>query len=122
MNNCNTAFWNAIDKLIAESRIVIDRPKGTSHPKYPDFIYHLDYGYLENTSSPDGYGIDVWLGSSERKADAVMCIIDLTKKDSEIKILIGCTEQEKEIVYSTHNTDFMKGILIRRQTGDLYEK
>lgn len=36
------------------------------------------------------------------------------KKDSEIKILIGCTE-EKAIVYETHNeTKYMKGILIRR--------
>jgi len=25
------------------------------------------------------------------------------KKDSEIKILIGCTEEEKTIVYETHN-------------------
>jgi inorganic pyrophosphatase len=43
-----------------------------------------------------------------------MCIIDLTKKDSEIKILVGCTEKEKEIVYNTHNTWFMKGIMLQR--------
>ncbi len=37
------------------------------------------------------------------------------KKDSEIKILIGCTEHEKNIIYKIHNeTQFMKGILIRR--------
>lgn len=37
------------------------------------------------------------------------------KKDSEIKILIGCTEKEKDIVYKTYNeTKFMNGILIRR--------
>ena len=30
-------------------------------------------------------------------------------------ILIGCTEEEKQIVYQTHNeTEYMKGILIRR--------
>ena len=114
MTTYNHQFWNALDELIANSEIVIDRPKGSCHPKYPDFIYHLDYGYLKNTSSPDGEGIDVWVGSGQRKADAVMCIIDLTKKDSEIKILLGCTEEEKQIVYSTHNTPFMKGILIRR--------
>ena len=114
MNRFDNEFWLALDKLVAESEIVIDRPKGTSHPKYPDFVYHLDYGYLKNTSSPDGEGIDVWVGSGEKKVDAVMCIIDLTKKDSEIKILIGCTEEEKHIVYTTHNTPFMKGILIRR--------
>ena len=131
------SFWNAIDKIVSESKIIIDRPKGTAHPRFPDFVYRVDYGYLENTSSMDGGGIDVWVGTDERKQiDAIMCIVDLMKlasetlyiyaplahrivdlmkRDSEIKILIGCTEAEKDIVYQTHNeTDYMKGILIRR--------
>lgn len=109
-------FWRAIDQLVSSSKIVIDRPKGTAHPKFPDFIYQVDYGYLENTSSMDHDGIDVWVGTDEkRNADAVMCIVDLNKRDSEIKILVGCSEQEKEIIYQTHNeTKYMKGILIRR--------
>ena len=111
----NSEFWNALDKLVTNSEIVIDRPKGTSHPKYPNFIYWVDYGYLKDTSSMDGAGIDVWVGSGEKKVDAIMCIVDLVKKDSEIKILIGCTEEEKAIVYETHNeTQFMKGVLILR--------
>lgn len=115
MSRYNAEFWYALDELMNHSEIVIDRPKGSSHPKYPEFIYQVDYGYLKNTSSMDGGGIDIWLGSGERKIDAIMCIVDLMKKDSEIKILIGCTEEEKSIVYETHNeTQFMKGILIRR--------
>jgi len=109
------SFWNALDKLVSDSKIIIDRPKGTVHPKYPNFIYKVDYGYLKNTSSMDGEGIDVWVGTGEKKIDAIMCIVDLMKRDSEIKILIGCTEEEKAIVYETHNeTQYMKGILIRR--------
>ena len=115
MNTFNNDFWRALDSLVDNSEIVIDRPKGTAHPKYPDFIYKVDYGYLKNTSSMDGAGIDVWIGSGEKKIDAIMCIVDLMKRDSEIKILIGCTEEEKQIVYQTHNeTKYMKGILIRR--------
>ncbi|MBQ7118555.1 MAG: inorganic pyrophosphatase [Clostridia bacterium] len=111
----NSEFWNALDELVTNSEIVIDRQKGTAHPKYPNFIYRVDYGYLKNTSSMDGEGIDVWVGSGEKKIDAIMCIVDLMKKDSEIKILIGCTEEEKAIVYETHNeTQFMKGVLIHR--------
>ena len=111
----NVEFWNALDELVNNSEIIIDRPKGTSHPKYPDFIYRVDYGYLKDTTSMDAAGIDVWVGSGKKKVDAIMCIVDLMKKDSEIKILIGCTEEEKEIVYETHNeTQFMKGVLIRR--------
>ena len=39
----NEEFWNALDKLVAQSEIIIDRPKGTTHPKYPDFIYEGDF-------------------------------------------------------------------------------
>lgn len=111
----NNEFWDALDELVSNSEIVIDRPKGTAHPRYPDFIYQVDYGYLKNTTSMDGAGIDVWVGSDKRRIDAIICTIDLMKKDSEIKILIGCTEEEKAIIYQTHNeTEYMKGILIRR--------
>ena len=115
MNYHNEDFWNALDELVNTSEIVIDRPKGSAHPRFSDFIYRVDYGYLKNTASMDGAGIDVWVGSGGKKIDAVMCIVDLMKRDSEIKILIGCTEEEKMEVYRTHNeTRFMKGILIRR--------
>ena len=111
----NEGFWQALDELVSSSDIVIDRPKGTAHPKYPDFIYKVDYGYLKDTTSMDGGGIDVWVGSGEKKIDAIMCIVDVQKKDSEIKILIGCTEEERAMVYETHNeTPYMKGVLIRR--------
>ena len=114
----DNSFWTALDTLVAESEIVIDRVKGSAHPRYPNFIYPLDYGYLKNTSAMDGGGIDVWLGSDvASKIDAIMCIVDLVKRDSEIKILIGCTKEEKIQVFQVHNeTDFMKGVLIRRES------
>lgn len=115
MDICNDDFWKALDELVNNSEIVIDRPKGSAHPEYPNSIYQVDYGYLKETSSMDGKGIDVWVGSREKKIDSIMCTVDLVKKDSEIKILIGCTDDEKAIVYKTHNeTPFMKGVLIRR--------
>ena len=115
MNRYDEEFWNVVDELVNNSEIVIDRPKGTAHPKYPNLIYEVDYGYLKNTASMDGTGIDVWVGTAEKKVDAIICTVDLMKKDSEIKILIGCTEEEKTIVYEMHNeTQFMKGVLIRR--------
>jgi len=110
-------FWEAIDKLVAESEMVIDRPKGSRHPRYPDIVYQVDYGYLKGTTSMDGGGIDVWKGTRGNPAvDAVMCIVDLVKRDSEIKLLFGCTEEEKNIVYRFHNgSEYMKGILIDRK-------
>ena len=112
----SAAFWDALDALAAACERVIDRPCGTVHPKYPSFVYPLDYGYLKNTSSADGDGIDIWLGSDARQQiDAVIVTVDLLKRDSEIKILIGCTEDEKLLALRAHNeTEFMKGLLIRR--------
>ena len=73
------------------------------------------YGYLKGTSSMDGSGIDVYVGTGENRVNAIICIVDLLKRDSEIKILIGCSEEEKSVLYKMHNeTQFMKGILIRR--------
>lgn len=111
----NDEFWNALDELVKNADIVIYRLKGTIHPRFPNFVYKVDYGYLKGTTSMDGEGIDVWIGTGEKKIDAIMVIVDLMKKDSEIKILIGCTEEEKQIIFQTHNeTKYMKGILIRR--------
>ena len=115
MDGYNEDFWKALDELVSNSEVVIDRPRGSAHPRFPDFIYKVDYGYLKDTASMDGSGIDVWVGSGEKKIDAIMCIVDLVKRDSEIKILIGCTEEEKLEIFKTHNeTQYMKGILIRR--------
>ncbi len=112
----NREFWKMLDDMAASSEIVIDRPKGSRHPRYPQVVYELDYGYLQGTGSMDGGGIDVWLGSMEdRRIGAVMCTVDMLKKDSEIKLLIGCTEEETEIVRRFHNdSEYMKGLLIRR--------
>ena len=112
----NKDFWEAIDVLLSSGKIVIDRPKGSVHPRFPQIIYAVDYGYIESTTSMDGAGIDVWKGSlSTANVNALICTIDLMKKDSEIKLLVGCTEEEMKTVYEFHNqTEFMKGILIRR--------
>ncbi len=108
-------FWQATDTLISNSKIVIDRPKGSKHPRF-DFTYEVDYGYLENTSSMDGDGIDIYCGSLENQTcDAIVIIIDLFKKDSEIKLLLGCTKEEKEKIMHFHNnSEYMKGIMIHR--------
>jgi len=112
----SAVFWQTLDKLVAESKIVIDRPKDSRHPKYSNFIYSLDYGYLENTTTIDGSGIDIWKGTDGNNVDAIICTVDLLKRDSEIKILIGCNENEKLLALKLHNdSEHMKGILIRKE-------
>jgi inorganic pyrophosphatase len=109
-------FWETMDQLVTDSRIVIDRPRYTPHPRYPDLIYPVDYGYLDNTTSMDGGGIDVWLGTdSTNRPNAIICTVDTLKRDSEIKILIGCTEDEIQTIYRFLNDGAMSALLIRRE-------
>lgn len=112
----NEKFWLALEELVETSEIIIDRPKGSYHPTAKQIKYEVDYGYLKGTLSGDGEGIDIWLGSDkERKVDAIVNSVDLTKRDSEIKILIGCTEEEKLKIYDFHNQlEPIAGILVRR--------
>ncbi|UCC17051.1 MAG: hypothetical protein JSU58_00415 [Dehalococcoidales bacterium] len=112
----NQEFWEAVDTLVHESQVVIDRPKGTHHPRFPSIVYPVDYGYLKNTTSPDGNGIDVWRGTDlTEDVNAIICTVDLMKKDSEIKLLLGCTDEEKQTILDFHNeSEYMKGILIVR--------
>ena len=64
----------------------------------------------------DGGGIDIWKGTNGDSIDAIICTVDLLKKDSEIKILVGCSEDEKRLIMDTHNnSEYMKGLLIRRE-------
>ena len=62
-----TSFWHKLDLLVVSCTIRIDRPAGSAHPRYPSFIYPLDYGFLEGTQSGDGGGLDVWIGSLKRE-------------------------------------------------------
>ena len=88
-------FWDHIKRLLRDSRLIIDRPKGSRHPHYPDAIYPLDYGYLEGTISSDNSGIVVWVGSqSSRRLTGIACTYDTLKKDAEIKLLAGCSEED----------------------------
>jgi inorganic pyrophosphatase len=112
----DSQFWNYIEQLAAESEIVIDRPQGSAHPRYTELIYPLDYGYLAGTTSGDGQGIDVWLGSGERSAvSGILCTVDLHKRDAELKLLLGCSEAEMQIVEQFHNAGSFRCMVIRRE-------
>ena len=115
MDNFDSEFWNALDCLVETSEIVIDRPKGSAHPNYPSLVYPADYGYLKNTASMDGEGIDLWSGTGGSQVNAILCTVDLLKRDSEIKLLLGCTGTEIESIRKVlHQPPFLNALLIRR--------
>ncbi len=99
MINSGVVFWEAMNELANSQPITVDRPRGSAHPRYPDMIYPLDYGYLENTISSDGSGIDLWMGTKDNKTlTGILCTFDTLKRDAEIKLLIGCTREDVETI------------------------
>jgi inorganic pyrophosphatase len=108
-------FWLKLDQLVSTSSLIVDRPRGCSHPRYSSLHYPLDYGYLEDTCSADGSGIDVWIGSlRQRRVTGLICTVDLTRRDAEIKLLLGCTPQEAQSALSSNSAGSQAGILIPR--------
>jgi|WetSurMetagenome_2_1015567.scaffolds.fasta_scaffold748427_1 inorganic pyrophosphatase len=112
----NAEFWIKLDRILAAHDVVIDRPKNSRHPRFPEIIYPFDYGYLKGTSSGDGHEIDVCRGTlGKNLLVAVICTVDILKQDTETKLLIDCTEEEIALVDSFYNnSEYMSGIILRR--------
>jgi len=108
-------FWGSLDKLMRDNVLVIDRPQGSAHPRCPDFMYPVDYGYLEGTKSGDGQGIDVWKGTqSDGKVQAILVALYMIKKDVEIKLVVGCTDEEMKTLHSCSNAFSQSSMLVKR--------
>jgi inorganic pyrophosphatase len=122
-SSTKTEFWDFLNNLVASHTLVIDRPKGSQHPRYSDLVYPLDYGYLEGTTAIDGGGIDVWLGTAKKDdcsnsatkfISALVLTVDLHKNDTEIKILLDCNEAEIQTILAWHNSQMMRAVLVRK--------
>lgn len=99
MIHSHPGFWQNLEQFVSSSQIVVDRPKHSQHPRFPEIIYPLNYGYLENTSGGDGEGIDVWLGSSgTREITGIANTADPFKRDAELKLLLGCSSRDVAII------------------------
>ena len=110
------SFWEALDALVGGAEIVVDRPRGSHHPDFPEFVYELDYGYLKGTTSADGEGIDVWIGSDPRRqVTGALCTVDLVKHDAELKILVGCTAGYCAAIRRFYRTPLSAVRILRRR-------
>ena len=118
MTDRDKSFWEELNQLAKTNTIILDRPKGKSHPRYPEMIYPFDYGYLEGTTAGDGDGIDVWFGSLESKTlTGILCTFDKIKRDAEIKLLINCTNDDIQIIREFHGE--MRTLFIPNPLADL---
>jgi inorganic pyrophosphatase len=108
-------FWERLEALVIDNKVTIDRPKGSSHPNFAENIYPLDYGFIGKTQSGDNDEVDIWIGSQKPAIlNGIICTIDELKRDIEIKILWGCTDEEMERVFGFHNSGSQSGILVKK--------
>lgn len=112
----NAYFWQKLDTLLLSSSCTIGRPKGSTHYKFTNLVYPVDYGFLSDTFGSDQKPIDVFKGSiATNNVDAIAITADILKKDCIVKLLIGCTEEETmRILEFLDQTEFQKAILVRR--------
>ena len=101
-------------------RGVIDRPIGSSHPKYADMVYPVNYGYVEGVIGGDGeeqdvyvLGSDIPLESFEGRVIAVYHRFNDTE-DKWIVSLDGRNYTDKEILQKIHfQEQYFEGTLLR---------
>jgi len=109
----NLEFIDYLQQLVDTSQIVIDRPKGSTHPRFSGKEYPVDYGYLQGTTSIDSSGVDMWVGSlGKQKIVGVLCTVDLLKRDTELKILLDCSDEEIRLIQNFVNDRDMRAIFI----------
>ena len=109
--------WADLEAMIRANGITLDRPHGSPHPRYPDIVYPLDYGYVNATSSTDGEEVDVFVGSARNGLVALLVTSDFRKGDREVKLLYNCTPEEIYLANGFINFDrtLMEGTLVLRR-------
>jgi inorganic pyrophosphatase len=109
-------FWEYLQRMVDTNQVVIDRPKGTIHPKHGQTKYPVSYGYLAGTAAMDTSGVDIWVGSSsEKRVVGIQCSVDLLKRDTELKVLYACTDEEVEKIRQFVNQGQMRAICVKME-------
>ena len=74
--------------------IIIDRPLGSAHPRYPGLIYPLNYGYISKTLSGDGGEIDVYLrGVTEPVLNYTARVVAVVHRENDVEDKLVCAPE-----------------------------
>jgi inorganic pyrophosphatase len=111
----NAFFWQKVDTLFLSGNLQMMKHKGEVHPTFRNLIYPVDYGKITDTKSAED-GVSVYAGSEDRdQITAVVVAADILTKELDVKLLVGCTDEETDAVLRFLNqTDYQKTVLIRR--------
>ena len=94
---------------------------GTEHPKFPESIYPINYGYIPNTVSGDGKELDCYiLGVFEPvktfKGKCIAVIHRLNDNDDKLVIVPEGKEYSNDAIraLTEFQERFFKSIIIRK--------
>lgn len=78
--------------------IVIDRPLGSKHPRH-NYVYPINYGYVEGIEAPDGEDLDVYYLGEDLPISAAkgLCIAIVHRLDDDDDKLVVVPENKKDI-------------------------
>ncbi|WP_104990743.1 inorganic diphosphatase [Deinococcus sp. NW-56] len=88
-------------------RVVVDRPLGSVHPRWPELIYPVNYGEIPGTISGDGHPIDAYLLGWDvpvQGAGGVVTAVIVREDDREDKLVVvphGTRWPDEEIMKAT---------------------
>ena len=108
--------WELWEGFIRLKGYTLDRPKDSVHPKHPEIVYPIDYGFVNETHSVDGEEQDIFVGSGQNGLVAAIFTTDIRKGDQECKLIYNCTPAEIYLVngFINFNPDLMYGRLLMR--------
>jgi len=99
--------------------VKMDRPLGSKHPKW-NFIYSVNYGFIENTKSPDGEELDAYvLGVFEPMVSFTgkcIAVIHRTNDDDDKLIVVPSDKKysdEQIRALTEFQEAYFKSIIIR---------
>lgn len=117
----NSYFWQKVETLFLSSGFEITRKKGDVHPVFKNLVYPTDYGHMKDTKSVSDEGVTVYVGSGNRSSiSALVIAADILAKELDVKILVGCDEEEeKDVLHFLNQTDYQKTVLIRRGASQI---
>ncbi len=110
-------YPDIVDKIVSGK---IDRPLGSSHPRFPNMIYPVNYGFVDDVYAEDGenqdvylLGIDIPVSEFTGRVIAVYCRIN-DVEDKWIVSYDGKDLSDEQILRQIHfQEQYFQGKLLR---------
>ncbi len=112
----NAFFWQKVETLLLSGNLKMEKKKGDVHSTFGNLIYPTDYGHLVDAKGAGEYGVSVYVGTGNHmEISALVVAVDILTKELDVKMLVGCNDDEiEDVLRFLNQTDYQKTVLIRK--------